>query len=244
MELQKFKNEEFGEIRTLDKNGVVWFVGKDVASILGYERGAKAIQDHVDDEDKDAVPIQDSIGRKQNTPIINESGLYSLILSSKLPAAKAFKRWVTSEVLPSIRKTGGYSKQPVKNEQQEQRAKAMLLNAQSRQCKLWLQLAATTDLPDYKHICQQKAAEALTGASVLPMQEAEQKTYSATEIGKQLGVTAHKIGLLANKHSLKNETYGKYFYDKSAYSNKQVETFRYYPNAIDKFKELLGGAAK
>ena len=120
----------------------------------------------------------------------------------------------------------------------------MLLNAQSRQCKLWLQLAAITDLPDYKHICQQKAAEALAGASVLPMQEVEQKTYSATEIGQQLGVTAHKIGLLANKHSLKNGTYGKYFYDKSAYSNKQVETFRYYPNAIDKFKKLLGDAAK
>lgn len=75
---------------------------------MGYSRATKAIQDRVDEEDKDVVPIQDSIGRMQNTPIINESGLYSLIIGSKLPSAKKFKRWVTSEVLPSIRKHGAY----------------------------------------------------------------------------------------------------------------------------------------
>ena len=90
------------------QDGEPWFVGKDVAEALGYERATKAIQDHVDFEDKGEVPIQDSIGRMQKTPIISESGLYSLILSSKLPSAKKFKRWVTSEVLPAIRKTGGY----------------------------------------------------------------------------------------------------------------------------------------
>ena len=82
-ELQVFKNAEFGSIRTLLINGEPYFVGKDVAEILGYERPTKAVSDHVDPEDIDAVPIQDSIGRVQNTPIINESGLYSLILSSK-----------------------------------------------------------------------------------------------------------------------------------------------------------------
>lgn len=108
-ELQIFNNEEFGEIRTVtDKVDAVWFCGKDVANALGYERGAKAIADHVDREDTHEVPIQDSIGRMQNTPFINESGLYSLVLSSKLPNAKKFKRWVTSEVLPSIRRTGQY----------------------------------------------------------------------------------------------------------------------------------------
>ena len=121
----------------------------------------------------------------------------------------------------------------------------MLLNAQSRQCKLWLRLAETTDLPDYKHICQQKAAEVLAGSPVLPMQKAEKKTLSATEIGKILGITAHKVGMLANKFALKSDAYGKYFYDKSPNSNKQVETFRYYEDAVEKFKEILkGGAAK
>ena len=106
--LQVFKNEQFGEVRVMEHNGEPWFVGKDIAEILGYERSTKAVADHVDPEDRDAVPIQDSIGRMQNTPIINESGLYSLILSSKLSAAKKFKRWVTAEVLPSIRKHGFY----------------------------------------------------------------------------------------------------------------------------------------
>lgn len=109
MELQIFQNAEFGSVRTADINGVPYFVGKDVAEILGYSNTRKALLDHVDEEDKtDGVTIRDSIGREQAPVLINESGLYSLILSSKLPTAKKFKRWVTSEVLPAIRKTGGY----------------------------------------------------------------------------------------------------------------------------------------
>lgn len=110
-ELQIFKNEEFGEVRTVTIDNEPWFVGKDVATALGYERATKAIQDHVNEEDKDEIPIQDSIGRMQKTPIINESGLYALIFGSKLESAKRFKRWVTSEVLPTIRKTGGFQMQ-------------------------------------------------------------------------------------------------------------------------------------
>jgi hypothetical protein len=87
-ELKVFNNEELGEVRILDIDGEPWFVGKDVAEALGYERPVKAVNDRVDSEDRDVVPIQDSIGRMQNTPIINEPGLYSLILSSKLPNAK------------------------------------------------------------------------------------------------------------------------------------------------------------
>ena len=101
-------NFENNDVRTQVINDEPWFVGKDVAEILGYERPTKAISDHVDEEDRDEVPIQDSIGRMQNTPIINESGLYSLVFKSQLPSAKKFKRWVTSEVLPAIRKKGFY----------------------------------------------------------------------------------------------------------------------------------------
>lgn len=244
-ELRIFNNADFGDIRTVEQDGGIWFVGKDVAEALGYSNPSNAVISHVDDEDKLRTQIKYA-GQNREVSIINESGLYSLVLSSKLPKAKAFKRWITSEVIPSIRKTGSYnkpSKQPTT--QQAQRAKAMLLNAQSRQCKLWLRLAETTDLPDYKHICQQKAAEVLAGSPVLPMQKAEKKTLSATEIGKILGITAHKVGMLANKFALKSDAYGKYFYDKSPNSNKQVETFRYYEDAVEKFKEILeGGAAK
>ena len=107
MEIQIFKHEKFGDIRTLNKDGEPWFVGKDVASVLGYTNHRKALIDHVDEDDK-GVTICDTLGGRQQITIINESGLYSLILSSKLPQAKEFKRWVTNEVLPQIRKTGGY----------------------------------------------------------------------------------------------------------------------------------------
>lgn len=109
-ELKIFKNSEFGEIRTVEIDGEPWFVGKDMADILGYTNTAKAIRDHVDDEDKLTERIVLS-GQNREVIFINESGLYSLVLSSKLPNAKAFKRWVTSEVLPSIRKHGLYAKE-------------------------------------------------------------------------------------------------------------------------------------
>ncbi len=102
-----FENPDFGQVRTLMIDEEPWFVGKDVASILGYTNTAKAIRDHVDNEDKLTERIVLS-GQNREVIFINESGLYSLILSSKLPTAKQFKHWVTSEVLPSIRKTGGY----------------------------------------------------------------------------------------------------------------------------------------
>lgn len=105
--LQIFNNPEFGNIRTVTIDGEPWFVGKDIAEALGYSNSRKALIDHVDDEDK-GVTNRYTPGGKQNLIIINESGLYSLILSSKLPNAKKFKRWVTSEVLPAIRKTGHY----------------------------------------------------------------------------------------------------------------------------------------
>ena len=104
--LQIFKNESFGEVRTLTIDNEPWFVGKDVAEVLGYTNPQKALRDHIDDEDKTLNELFTVNGTKGI--LINESGLYSLIISSKLPKAKEFKRWVTSEVLPSIRKNGGY----------------------------------------------------------------------------------------------------------------------------------------
>lgn len=106
-ELEIFKNEEFGEIRTLMIDGEPWFVGKDVTDILEYRNGSRDINRHIDEEDRRKSMIFDG-NKNKETIIINESGLYSLILSSKLPNAKKFKRWVTTDILPTIRKTGGY----------------------------------------------------------------------------------------------------------------------------------------
>lgn len=106
-DLQIFNSPEFGAIRTIEKDGEPWFVGKDVAAALGYKDTVNALKSHVDTEDKGGWQITTQFGEKETT-IINESGLYSLVLSSKLPTAKKFKRWVTNEVIPSIRKHGAY----------------------------------------------------------------------------------------------------------------------------------------
>lgn len=106
-ELQIFKSPAFGQVRTVTIDGEPWFVAKDVATALGYSNTRDAIAKHVDDDDKNTVVIRDGKGNPNQT-VINESGLYSLVLSSKLPTAKNFKHWITSEVLPAIRKTGGY----------------------------------------------------------------------------------------------------------------------------------------
>ena len=106
--LQTFSNQDFGTIRTMvNESGETYFVGKDVAKALGYSNTSKAIQQHVDIEDKSTIPFREG-AYETRAVVINESGLYALIMSSKLPSAKAFKRWVTSEVLPQIRRTGGY----------------------------------------------------------------------------------------------------------------------------------------
>ena len=113
-DLQIFSNPEFGQVRTVEIDGQPWLVGTDVANALGYKNPRKALADHIDSEDKDVTKCDTPSG-EQDMTVINESGLYSLILSSKMPKAKAFKRWVTSEVLPAIRRDGVY--QSVKAQQ-------------------------------------------------------------------------------------------------------------------------------
>ena len=125
-ELRVFENAEFGSVRTVEIENEVYFIGKDVAEILGYLNTAKAIRDHVEDEDKLTERIVLS-GQNREVIFINESGLYSLVLSSKLPNAKKFKRWVTSEVLPSIRKNGGYISGQETMSDDELMAKALLV---------------------------------------------------------------------------------------------------------------------
>lgn len=115
--IQIFNNPEFGDIRTVDLNGEPWFVGKDIAAALGYSNPQKAIRDHVDALDK-GVNEMDTPGGKQQMPVINESGVYSLIFGSKLEGAVRFKRWVTGEVLPTLRKTGSYTMPKLSKEMQ------------------------------------------------------------------------------------------------------------------------------
>ena len=125
-EMKIFSNPEFGQVRTVEMDGDAWLVGKDVAEALGYSDAFGALKKHVDEEDKLVCQI-DSAGQKRDATVINESGLYSLVLSSRLPTAKKFRHWVTSEVLPSIRRTGGYLAGQEQLSPEELMARALLV---------------------------------------------------------------------------------------------------------------------
>lgn len=158
-ELKVFDHPTFGSIRTVELNGAPWFVGKDVAEVLGYGDTNQAIRKHVDDEDKLTRQF-DGSGQKREMTVINESGLYSLILSSKLPGAKEFKRWVTGEVLPSIRKTGGYIHSATELTPEELMAKALMVaqkTLEAAQEKNQLLTAENSRLTVDKQIMQPKA---------------------------------------------------------------------------------------
>ncbi len=186
-EIQIFKNGEFGEVRTLVVNNEPMFVGSNVATILGYSNPQKAIRDHVDEDDKLTERIVLS-GQNREVIIINESGLYSLILSSKLPSAKKFKHWVTSEVLPAIRKTGGYmvSKQDDTPELIMARALQVAqdtINRHKQQLELANERIALQDTQ-----LKQQAPKVKYVDNVLQ----SVNTYTTTQMSKELGLREAK----------------------------------------------------
>ena len=157
--IQIFTSDNFGKIRTCQIDNQIMFVGKDVAMALGYAKSRNAIAAHVDEEDKKDALIQGPLGGTQKMILINESGLYSLILSSKLPQAKAFKRWVTSEVLPQIRKTGGYI--PTRDASGRELSSEEIL----------------------------ERADVIIGRTLLMLNEAAEDTLTATQVAKTFNMT-------------------------------------------------------
>lgn len=191
-DIQIFKNEEFGEVRTLVVNNEPWFVGNDVASILGYSQTAKAVREHVDTEDK-GVSILDTPGGNQQVTIINESGFYSLVLSSKLPTAKKFKRWVTSEVLPAIRKTGGYMATRQDDTPESIMARAVLV-AQETMKRQERELEAAKERIELQDDELRKQAPKVKYFDDVLQSS---RTYTSTQMSKELGLREaeqlHKI---------------------------------------------------
>ena len=186
-ELQIFNNPEFGEIRTTVIDGEPWFVGKDVADILGYQNGSRDINRHVEEEDRQNYQ-NGTFESPRGMTIINESGLYSLVLSSKLPTAKKFKRWVTSEVLPTIRKTGSYSvKQAEQDKTREMRAEAMLRNSISKQAKMMMEIAKMSHIKAYQDVMMAKAGNILAGENILPMPKSGRERRPLGWFCKQIG---------------------------------------------------------
>lgn len=233
-ELTVFENKDFGQIRIFAKDGKNLFCGKDVAEALSYKRPADAISAHCKGVCEIPTP---TAGGVQKMKYITEGDLYRLIAHSELPSAEKFESWVFDEVLPSIRKTGSYS---AGNDIKAMRAEAMMRNAKTREANLWLKFAAVLDSRPHKQLCASYGTQVLTGGQrVLPLPEVE-KTYSAEEVGAMLGgLSGQKVGRIATKHGLKVPEYGRLTLDKSRYSSKEVETWRYNEAGVEALRQIV-----
>ncbi len=188
-ELQVFKNAEFGSVRTIVIEGEPFFVGKDVADILGYSNPLKALRDHVDDEDK-GVNEMDTLGGRQQIILINESGLYSLILRSQLPKARQFKRWVTSEVLPTIRRHGMYAIDEIL-ENPDLAIAALTQLKEERRKRKELELMAAVQ--------KQQIAELSPKASYYDLILQNKNTVPVTQIAKDYGMSGRRFNELLHE---------------------------------------------
>lgn len=251
--IEIFNNEKFGTIRVkLDENGNVWFAGKDLGIALGYVNPSKAVRDLVGTEDKKLVQLADfqegsnldPSSKGSKLTIINESGFYALVLSSKLETAKDFKHWVTHDVLPSIRKTGSYTLvqqyETPKIDERLLKLEQDKVNAQSAQI-----LKDLSNSPFFgdkmKQVLQIKSANFLMGkGNELPLPTISKMRYNAGQVGQKLGITANMVGRIANKLNLKNPQYGEFVDDTAKYNKgKQVKNFEYYDEGIQRIKEEL-----
>ena len=198
-ELQVFNNAEFGSVRSLMVNGEPYFVGRDVAKILGYANPNDALAKHVDEEDK-GVAKCDTLGGIQELTVINESGLYSLILSSKLPSAKRFKRWVTSEVLPAIRKHGVFVMDDIVNN-----TDALIEALQAFKAERLQRMA----LEEENAVQKQQLVEMKPKASYYDVVLNSPDLVSITEIAKDYGWSAQKMNEYLHVHGIQFKQGGR-----------------------------------
>ena len=220
MELQIFQNAEFGSVRSTMINGEPFFVGKDVAEIFGYANPQKAVRDHVDGDDK-GVNEMDTPGGVQTVMFINESGLYSLILSSKLPAAKRFKRWVTSEVLPAIRRHGLYAVDDMLNNPD-----ALIEALQAYKAERMQRMALEAE----NAVQKQQLIEMQPKASYYDVVLNSPDLVSITEISKDYGWSAQKMNEYLHRQGIQFKQGGRIWilyqkYAEKGYTSTKTHTF-------------------
>lgn len=228
-------NYHDNKVRTVERGGEPWFVLKDICGVLGISKYRDVVE-RLDPDERGPVKV-DTPGGVQEMVAVNESGLYNVILRSDKPEARPFRKWVTAEVLPAIRKTGGYSSQG--DQAKAALAEAKLNNSRARVSSMWLKIAAQVNSPEYKGICAHYASSVLAGKEVLPLPAVTEKTYTAREVGEVLGISANKVGRIANANGLKAPEYGIEVWDKSPNSPKQVPAWRYNQRAIARLQELI-----
>lgn len=237
-EIQVFNNTQFGEVRSINMNGEPWFVAADVCRVLEIGNSSQALA-RLDEDEKNTLILNEGNRGNPNVSIVNEPGLYTLVLGSRKPEAKAFKRWITHEVIPAIRKTGNYTMKKPDDDVKQIRAAAMKMNAETRRFK-----ATVAAMKEFN--LSQVAMEAIgvpliedfTGIKSGYRPQIE-KTYSATDIAQELGCSANLVGKTANENNLKTDEYGVRVLDKAKYCDRQTPTFRYNERGRQRIKELL-----
>lgn len=235
--LTDFQSFENGSVDVKDIDGELWFCAKDVANAIEYKGNLNHWERWLDEEDR--LKAQNGrTGQARNMTYISESALYRVLIKTDVPKAKPFERWVTKIVIPSIRKNGSYSLQRVDpvREKEIGLARAEFLRSMA--------LEYNGKSETYKQVLDAYAVKELEGDFILPLPEVKQKSYSAGEVGNLLGISANKVGSIANKNNLKTEEFGHWVHDKSPYSGKEVESFRYYDNAVAEIKKILEDTAK
>ena len=238
--LQVFNYKEH-QVRTVEVNGEVWFVAKDVCDILEIQNVTQAVQNL--DEDERSMHY---IGRQGEANIISEAGLYKLIFNSRKPEAKEFTRWVTHEVLPAIHRTGTFTvNQPqISLEELELRRNALNLE-RAKLINSMIENPSFPMTPETRTVFAHEVFKLASGHDYLAMlPECTEKWYTATEIGNELGISANKVGRIANTHGIKapdgeSNEYGRWIFSKSLYSSREVPSFIYNENALDWFKDFM-----
>lgn len=235
-------NYQNKEVRVIQKDGQEWWVAKDVCDILDLSDVTMSLS-RLDEDERSKF----NLGRQGETNIINEAGLYSLIMSSRKPEAKNFKRWITHEVIPSIRKTGSYStvktveptKEEIKLQELQIRArKEARLSAQFYLKEVVGKLGIILSEKSKQQIAYETSLN-IFGTNLIERPVLESKLYQATDIANEAGVSSNFVGRTANKYGLKTEEYGEYVLDKSRYSDKQISSFLYNEKGRIKILEIL-----
>lgn len=245
-DIQIFNNPEFGQVRTVVIDDEPWFVAADVCRALDIGNSRQAVT-RLDDDEKNTVTLNDGIPGNPEKTVVNEPGLYSLVLGSRKPEAKAFKRWITHEVIPAIRKTGGYSvKQAEQDKTKEMRAEAMLKNADSRRAKLLLEIAAASHIDGYKEMIMTKTANMLAGEPFLPMPKSGRERHDLGWYCERIGKGknwASPLGKILKKNGIKKEqgVNGEYAEDHARGDiHKQVQNFEWYADFMFPQLRALG----
>lgn len=243
-ELTLIKSADFGGVQCdfYGKNEIVFMTINQLAQALGYSnrKGIEKLLERNPYLTNREFSVTDKLsatdGKQYNTRVFTEDGIYEVAFLSKTEKAKEFRAWVRG-ILKSLR--SGKTKLVGMSEYQKMMAETRQQNARIRSAQILTRLAEKYDGTTYQQVLNAYATKELTGDFLLPLPQLPEKTYTATEIGNQLGISANMVGILTNRHNLKTDQYGAWYNDKAKKINKEVPTFRYYENVIPVLKSIL-----